>query len=359
MFKQPPPKIQTTTLWDFPSQHYGQIEQGDSDYIGATPSYLIWNLMQRYTRPGDKVLDPMCGSGTTLDVCKDLDRRGVGFDVSPSRPDIQQADARKIPLDDESIDFAFIDPPYSTHIKYSGRPECIGELDARGGGYYEAMEEVIASIYRVLKDGAYFALYVSDSQAKGKAFCPIGFELFFRMSRLFEPVDIIAVTRHNKSMKRNHWHTAAIEGNFFLRGFNYLFVMRKNKLGQAALHQHDDVGMLSPLFQAATLALPGEVVSPDRFAELLTEAPEKLENQLSNKQKKRLGLRAPAPRESQGIKPEAKAIAPVEGKRPVADRHLDKGKKKSQGRPRPKASPKKPQGRSPIVARGSSAPKKS
>ena len=46
------------------------------------------------------------------------------------------------------VDFVFIDPPYSTHLKYSGLPECIGELDADGGGYYEAMEQVIREIHR-------------------------------------------------------------------------------------------------------------------------------------------------------------------------------------------------------------------
>lgn len=277
MFKQPPPKIQTTTLWDFPSQHYGREEQGDSNYTGVTPSYVIWNLLQRYTKPGDRVLDPMCGSGTTLDVCRDLKREGVGFDIAPSRPDIKAADARSLPLPENSIDFAFVDPPYSTHIRYSGAEQCIGELDAREGGYYEAMEEVIASVYKSLKDGAYFALYVSDSQAKGKAFCPIGFELFLRMTRLFEPVDIVCVTRHNRTLKRNHWHTSAIEGNFFLRGFNYLFVMRKNKRAEPALLKHEEAGMLSPLFKAAATAKAGEVMTPERFATILSEEGAELE----------------------------------------------------------------------------------
>jgi len=95
----PKPKLelQTTTLWDYPSQHYGNHMQGDKSYVGATPSYVIWNLLQRYTREGDTVLDPMCGSGTTLDVAADLNRKGIGFDLAPTRPDIAPADARKLP----------------------------------------------------------------------------------------------------------------------------------------------------------------------------------------------------------------------------------------------------------------------
>ena len=141
---------QTTTLWEYPSQHYGEKMQGNKDYIGATPSYVIWNLLERYTKEGDKVLDPMCGSGTTLDVCKDMGRQGIGFDLQPQREEITFNDARSLPLEDGSIDFAFIDPPYSTHVEYSKREECIGELDALDPEYYDSMTSVIEEMTRVL-----------------------------------------------------------------------------------------------------------------------------------------------------------------------------------------------------------------
>src|SRR5262245_23358474 len=85
---KPPLNVQTTTRWDYPSQHYGAGMQGDKAYVGATPSYVIWNLIMRYTEPGALVVDPFCGSGTTLDVAKDTGRRGRGFDLSPYRADI-------------------------------------------------------------------------------------------------------------------------------------------------------------------------------------------------------------------------------------------------------------------------------
>ena len=241
--RRPPLRIQTTTLWEYPSQHYdaadGSRMQGDKDYSGATPSWVIWQLLKRYTREGDKVLDPMCGSGTTLDVAKDLKRHGIGFDLAPSRSDIGQCDARKIPLEDASVDFVFIDPPYSTHIEYSSDARCIGRLDASGedGGraYYSAMDTVIGQVHRVLKDRRYLALYVSDSWRKRKGekgggggnFMPIGFELFARLRKRFQPVDVISVVRHNASLGKGNFNKAAEEGNFFLRGFNYLFIMKK------------------------------------------------------------------------------------------------------------------------------------
>ena len=232
--RKPPLRIQPTTLWDYPSQHYGDSLQGDPNYVGATPSYIIWNLLQRYTRPGNVVVDPCCGSGTTIDVCADIDRRAIGFDLVPTRDEIQQADARSLPLEDTSADFVFIDPPYSTHIDYSDDPRCIGKLDAATGQYYDAMREVIAEIDRVLRPDRHMALYVSDSfvKSKGKSsgsFHPIGFELFAMMRERFEPVDIVSVVRHNKTLEMGNYRKAAEDGNFFLRGFNYLFIMHKVK----------------------------------------------------------------------------------------------------------------------------------
>lgn len=257
-FRKPPLRVFTTTLWEYPSQHYdsasvpgkqvgageravgAEATQGSKEYAGATPSWIIWQLLMRYTRENDLVVDPMCGSGTTIDVARDLGRRGLGYDLTPSRSDVLKADARRLPLEDEKADFVFVDPPYSTHIEYSENAADIGKLDAAGadGGaaYYGAMEEVVREIHRVLKNRRYMGLYVSDSWRKRKGgdpgsgagvFMPIGFELFAILRKYFKPVDIVAVVRHNQKLTRGNWHRAAEEGNFFLRGFNYLFIMKK------------------------------------------------------------------------------------------------------------------------------------
>jgi len=228
-FSKPPLRIQPTTLWDYPSQHYGDDIQGDPNYRGATPSYVIWNLLQRYTKPKDLVVDPFAGSGTALDVARDLNRRALGYDVHPTRKDIFRVDARKLPAElTAKVDFVFMDPPYSTHLNYGPDPRDIGKLDAATPAYYEAMDLVFKEAHRLLKPKRHLGLYVSDSYVHGKAFCPIGFELFARLKAIFEPIDIIAVVRHNKTLEMGNYRKAAEEQNFFLRGFNYLFIMRKN-----------------------------------------------------------------------------------------------------------------------------------
>ncbi|GAB4195965.1 MAG: hypothetical protein OHK0013_02730 [Sandaracinaceae bacterium] len=225
--RKPPLRIQTTTLWDYPSQHYGEGMQGDARYVGATPSYVIWNLVQRYTSPGELVIDPMCGSGTTIDVCKDTGRRARGFDVSPYRSDIEEADARKLPVPAGAARLVFIDPPYGDHIHYSDDPRCIGKLSAYDPRFYREMGKVLAECARVLAPGGRLGLYCCDYFEKKRGIACVGFELFALACRDLRPVDVIAVTRHHKTLEQGNYHRAAEEQNFFLRGFNYLFVLEK------------------------------------------------------------------------------------------------------------------------------------
>ena len=226
-FERPPLRAQTTTLWDYPSQRYGDGDQGDQNYVGATPSYVIWNVLQRYSQPGELVVDPMCGSGTTLDVARDLGRRARGFDLVPRRPDIEPADARKLPLEDRSVDLVFVDPPYGDHIDYSDDPRCVGKRSALDASYFREMRKVLDECHRALKPGGVLAVYVCDYFEKKKGFAPVGFGLFSILTMKLAPIDIVAVARHNKSLDRGNYHQAAERENFFLRGFNYLLLARR------------------------------------------------------------------------------------------------------------------------------------
>jgi DNA modification methylase len=220
------PLLEATTLWDFPRQSYGKTPKGDNKYAGVTPALLIWNLVWRYTEPGDIVVDPMCGSGTTIDVCKEEGRRVIGYDISPVRPDIIQNDARKIPLPKNHVDLIFVDSPYGDNIRYNEHPDSIGKISSETEVFYDELEKVIKECHRILKPGKVLGWLIGDQWVK-KKFTPVGFKLYQRLCKYFVTVDIITVARRGQSSHTGLWYNRARRFNFFLRGFKYLFIMRK------------------------------------------------------------------------------------------------------------------------------------
>lgn len=219
--------IESTTLWDFPRQNYGSKPHGDNKFSGVTPAFVIWNLLQKYTKPGDLVIDPMCGSGTAIDVAKELDRKVIGYDIVPYRDDIIQNDARKIPLKNNSVDFVFIDSPYSDNVKYSDHPDCIGKISAEMESFFEELEKVAQEIHRILKPDKTMGWVIGDHWRKKSGFVPVGIKLYQRLCKYFETIDIVCLTRRNQSSNTSIWHRRARQFNFYLRGFKYLFIMRK------------------------------------------------------------------------------------------------------------------------------------
>ncbi len=221
------PIIESTTFWDFPKQSYGLTPKGDNKYPGVTPALIIYNMIWRYTEPGDLVVDPMAGSGTTLDVCKAEKRKCICYDIAPTRPEIIQNDSRKIPLDDNSVDMIFIDSPYGDNIKYNDHPDCIGKISCESEEFYNELEKVMKECHRILKPGKVLGWLIGDQWVK-KKFTPVGFIVYQRLCKYFEPVDIICVARRGQASHTSIWHNRARRFNFFLRGFKYLLIMKKS-----------------------------------------------------------------------------------------------------------------------------------
>ncbi len=218
--------LEATTLWDFPTQSPGPVDFGDHRFNGVTPASVVMNLVRRYSRPGDLVVDVMVGSGTTLDVARVLGRRVLGFDLAPRRSEIVRNDARHLPLPDDSVDLHFIDPPYSDNVRYSDDPRCLGRLAATADAYYEAIEAVSREAHRILRGGGVLAWITSDAYRRHE-FTPVGFSTFERLLRAFVPVDIVCLARRNDRSASPMWEHRARTRGFYLRGFKYLFLMRK------------------------------------------------------------------------------------------------------------------------------------
>lgn len=218
--------LEAYTCWDFPTQSDRECEGGDALYNGVTPARCAANLVRRYTRPGQLVVDPMAGSGTIGEIARGLGRRAVSFDLLPRGPPILRADARAWPMADSVADLAVVDSPYSDNIRYSSDPRCLGRLSCLDPRFYDEMARVAAEAHRVLRPGGILAWIIAD-QYRGGTYTPVGFRLLRVLSESFQPLDTIILVRHHDRSGSPMWEHRARRFNFFLRGFKFLFVLRK------------------------------------------------------------------------------------------------------------------------------------
>ena len=75
------PGMPLGTWWDDikPLQAQGPERLG---YPTQKPLALMTRIVEASSRPGDTVLDPFCGCGTTIDAAQALDRRWIGIDIT-------------------------------------------------------------------------------------------------------------------------------------------------------------------------------------------------------------------------------------------------------------------------------------
>jgi DNA modification methylase len=59
-----------------------QPSKQEYDYPTQKPLRLLERIIEISTNPNDLVLDPVCGSGTTLVAARNLGRRFIGIDIS-------------------------------------------------------------------------------------------------------------------------------------------------------------------------------------------------------------------------------------------------------------------------------------
>lgn len=161
------------TIWDF---QYRDDYAGDKDFHGNCSPQVVEQCIWRFTNERDLVLDPMSGSGTTIDVCKRYNRKCIGYDIKPppNRTDIVQNDSRKIPLDNEFIDMIFIHPPYWNLTYFTKAEERLPDLSRAKSSaeYSDMLKQVFQECYRTLKHGKFMCVLLGDLIREGK-FVPL------------------------------------------------------------------------------------------------------------------------------------------------------------------------------------------
>lgn len=233
-------ELEMNTVWSFPKR--GKWATHDAKYRGNWSPYIPRNIILRYSKEGDLILDPFVGGGTSLIEAKLLNRNIIGVDINPNsidlcrskidfeydggEVDIKLGDARTLDfIENESIDLICTHPPYANIIKYS--EDIDGDLSLlKLKDYLTEMRVVAQEFYRVLKEDKFCAILMGDTRIKGHVY-PLGFEIMnIFVEEGFKTKEIIIKEQHN-CRATGFWKTNSIKYNFLLLAHEYLFVFRK------------------------------------------------------------------------------------------------------------------------------------
>lgn len=237
---------QVTTLWSFPERGDWATHGETAKFRGNWSPYVPHNLMLKYSKAGETVLDCFCGSGTTAIEAKLLRRKCIALDINEStvkfakknlafklpkgwrayEPEVRVGDARDLSfIADESIDLICTHPPYANIIKYSKATRGdLSHLDI--DDFLKEMALVAGENYRVLKPGRCCAVLIGDLR-RNKRVVPLGFMLMRVYLRAgFTLKEIIIKEQHN-CKATEEWRAKGVKYNFLLLAHEYLPVFEK------------------------------------------------------------------------------------------------------------------------------------
>lgn len=251
----------STTVWSFPTRGSWATHRGD--YRGNWAPQIPRALIISYTEPGEIVLDPMVGSGTTCIEARLLGRNCIGVDINynaviltlhrlywleesvrnwaglvkPEEVDnvlktwskVYHGDARKLaPIPDNSVDLIAVHPPYWNTIDYSGSECREGDLSCATSleEYLKLMGDVARELYRVLKPNRYLGVLIGDTRVH-KHYVPASYHVVrvFLEAGFILKEEVIKI-QHKMKTTREVWRK--VRGRDFLLIYHEkLYILRK------------------------------------------------------------------------------------------------------------------------------------
>jgi len=152
--------IRPYNLWSFaePLAGFGK------EYPGRMPAQIVINLLWYFTDEGDLVVDPMAGGGTTIDVCKIMNRKVMAYDIQPIREDIKKWDITQgFPDECSNAQLILLDPPYwqQKKGKYSADESNLANLSL--DEFYVKIEALFVDAQKILAPQGYLAFIIGST----------------------------------------------------------------------------------------------------------------------------------------------------------------------------------------------------
>ena len=245
-------EIITDSLWVLDKRDTSGTHLGW--YWGNFIPQIPHQMMLRYTKKGDWVLDAFVGSGTTLIECRRLGRNGIGIelnaDVAQKGKELIEKEFNKydvttevIPSDSRTVNIEGIlgkygvkqvqllimHPSYYDIINFSKDRRDLSQAKSVDE-FLEMFGEVVDNATPFLEKGRFFALVIGDKYSKGE-WIPLGFYCMNEvLKRGYLLKSIIVKNFEETRGKRNQkelWRYRALVGGFYVFKHEYIMLFKK------------------------------------------------------------------------------------------------------------------------------------
>ena len=245
--------IWVDSLWIIPQRDNTGAHSGH--YHGNFVPQIPHQLLLRYTKAGDFVLDPFSGSGTTLIEAQRLGRNSVGIELQneiaeEARIRIHSEEKENVIaetfVDDsrtfdtnlilgtykiDNVQFIIYHPPYWDIIKFSDDKDDLSNSPTLES-FLDNFRQVVRNTVKILEKGRYCAVVIGDKYSNGQL-VPLGFYCMQIMQQ--ENLTLKATIVKNfeetkgKANQKALWHRRALQNGLYLFKHEYIFVFKKER----------------------------------------------------------------------------------------------------------------------------------
>ena len=243
--------VNTDSLWIIDKRDNSGVH--NANYHGNFVPQIPRELMQRFTKKGDFVLDTFLGGGTTLIETQRLERNGIGIELQEEVAkqtkklikqeakenlvsDIYVGDSSNFEYDKllekyniDNVQFIIYHPPYWDIIKFSEEEKDLSNCPTLEN-FLDKLEKTIVDSTKILQKGRYCAIVIGDKYEKGQV-VPLGFYCMQLFQKHKMKLKAILVKNFNETKgKQNQqalWKYRALANNLYLFKHEYIFIFKK------------------------------------------------------------------------------------------------------------------------------------